>query len=131
MAPVVSSESLQQAGPPRESVRLSWRVRALSSANWLASRRWCPFAYCCRKRKPTAASTDQQAAVAVDFFTTGSVAKDNAVEAAMNGAAAADRAVQQAMDAIEAAKIRRQQVQTTAEDDYEVVHAELNRSKST
>ena len=129
MAPVVSSESLQQAGSPRDSVRLSWRVRALSSANWLAARCWCPFAHCCRKRKPTAASTDQQAAVAVDFFSTGSVANDNAVEAALNAAAAAERAVQQAMDEIDAANMRRQ-VQT-AEEDYEVVHAELHRSKST
>lgn len=130
MAPVVSSESLHQAGSLRESVRLSWRVRALSSANWLAARCWCPFAYCCRKRKPTAASTDQQAAVAVDFFTTSSVARDNAVDAALNGAAAAHRAVQQAINAIDAAKAR-QREEMTVEADYHVVHVELSRSKST
>lgn len=84
---------------------------------------------CCRRRQAAAAQTETQAAVASDFFSPTRVAKDNAIEAAMNAAASATKAVEEACETVQrASNAAAEACAASDDDDFTVV--ELNRAKS-
>ena len=129
MMSVVSTQSMQQAGAPESSVSITWRVRAISAARRISDWWHRALTACCRRRQAAAAQTETQAAVASDFFSPTRVAKDNAIEAAMNAAASSKKAVEAACEAVQAASNAAAEAREASDDDDFTV-VELNRAKS-